>query len=455
MAYQEQQKGDIRATLALSPAEARAGTQRKLNLPEGRQAVVNVPAGTLDGQEIRLEGEGETAGYGNERGALILTIAIVGSEQFTPQTYLSQDSDNPTEFIQPLPPPPPVTPPSVYQPSSPQNRDMQQYSTREQQGFYADQTQQARPATPVYNPPPVQAYPQYQPPVGQTPARRGFSKGRVALLAVLILLIIGASGVIFYATAIQPAQLHAQATSTAQAQSTSTAQAHATSTAQVIATNQAETQATNTAVAQATNQARATETALNSIYTQATSGTPAMNDPLVQQDTNQWELDNKTGGGGCAFSNGSYHASMPQAGFFAPCYAQNSNFNNFAYQVQMTILKGDRGGLIFRSDGSNKFYLFRVDQNGAYNLFLYTNNNSNSTKNLLEGTAPAIIHTGLNASNTIAVVVKGSTIYLYVNQKYLASTTDSTYSSGSIAVFAEDHTNATEVAFSNLQVWQL
>jgi hypothetical protein len=275
----------------------------------------------------------------------------------------------------------------------------------------------------------------------------------LALLVVLILLIIGASGVIFYATAIQPAQQHAQATSTAQAHSTSTAQANATSTAQVTATNQAKAQATNTAVAQATNQAKATVTALTSIYTQATSGTPAMNDPLVQQDTNQWELDNKTGGGGCAFSNGSYHASMPQAGFFAPCYAQNSSFNNFAFQVQMTILKGDRGGLIFRSDGSSKFYLFRIDQNGAYNLFLYTN--SNSTKNLLEGTAPAIIHTGLNASNTIAVVAKGSNIYLYVNQKYLASTTNSTYSSGSIAVFAEDHTNATEVAFSNVQVWQL
>jgi hypothetical protein len=453
MAYQGQQKGDIRATLALSQAEALVGTQRKLNLPDGRQTVVNVPADTYNGQEIRLEGEGEASGYG-KRGALILTIAIVGSEQSASQTYLSQDSDSPTEFIQPLPPPPPVTPPTVYPAASPQNRDMQ-FSAPEQQKYYTDQTQQARPATPVYNPPPIQAYPQYQPPTGQTPARRGFSKGMLALLIVLILLIIGASGVIFYATVIQPAQLHAQATSTAQAQSTSIAQAHATSTAQVIATNQAQTQATNTAVAQATNQAKATVTALNSIYTQATSGTPAMNDPMAQQDTNQWELDNKTGGGGCAFSNGSYHASMPQAGFFAPCYAQNSNFNNFAYQVQMTILKGDRGGLIFRSDGSSKFYLFRIDQNGAYNLFLYTNSNSNSTRNLLEGSAPAIIHTGLNASNTIAVVAKGSTIYLYVNQKYLASTTDSTYSSGSIAVFAEDHTNATEVAFSNLQVWQL
>src|SRR5258708_24077106 len=124
-----------------------------------------------------------------------------------------------------------------------------------------------------------------------------------------------------------------------------------------MATKQAEEQAKNTAVAQATYQAEATVTALTGIYTQATSGTPTINDPMAQQDTNQWELDNKTGGGSCAFSNGSYHASMPQAGFFAPCYAQNSSFNNFSFQVQMTILKGDLGGLIFRSDCSSKFYL--------------------------------------------------------------------------------------------------
>ncbi len=119
MAYQGQQKGDIRATLALSQAEALAGTQRKLNLPDGRQAVVNIPADTHNGQEIRLEGEGEATGYGNERGALILTIAIAGSEQSASQTYPSRDSDSPTEFIQPLPPPPPVTPPTVYSASSP------------------------------------------------------------------------------------------------------------------------------------------------------------------------------------------------------------------------------------------------------------------------------------------------------------------------------------------------
>jgi len=277
----------------------------------------------------------------------------------------------------------------------------------------------------------------------------------VILFIVLVLLIIGGSGLILYTAVIQPNQLHAQATATAQANVTGTAQANATGTAQAAATATTEANATATAQAQATAHVQATATALQAIFNQATSGTPVLNDPLNQQDANNWEVDNKTGGGGCAFTGGSYHASMPQAGFFASCYAQNSNFSNFAFQVQMTILKGDRGGIIFRSDSAGtKFYLLRFDQNGTYNFFVYSGNSGSNAKNLLEGSAPSF-HTGANQANQIAVVARGSNIYLYVNQQYLTSLTDSTYSSGSIAVFAEDHTNSTEVAFSNAQVWKL
>jgi len=194
----------------------------------------------------------------------------------------------------------------------------------------------------------------------------------VILFIVLVLLIIGGSGLILYTAVIQPNQLHTQATATAQANVTGTAQANATGTAHAAATATIEANATATAQAQATAQVQATATALQAIFNQATSGTPVLNDPLSQQDANNWEVDDKTGGGGCAFSGGSYHASMPQASYFASCYAQNSNFSNFAFQVQMTILKGDRGGIIFRYDSeARKFYLLRFDQNGVYNFFVY------------------------------------------------------------------------------------
>ena len=454
MAYEGQQNGDVRATLALSQAEAREGTTRTLNLPGGYQVVVPVPPGTYNGQEIRLEGQGQQLGYGGSRGALILTIAIALGEQFVSQTYPQPGSDSPTEFMQS---PPPVASSANYPPAGSRGQIgafTSSPSRPSQQPFYADQTQQSYPQGPSYNGP-QQYSPQQQayPPGPQR--RRGLSTGMVILFIVLVLLIIGGSGLILYTAVIQPNQLHTQATATAQANVTTTAQSNATGTAQAAATATTEANAPATAQAQATAHVQATATALQAIFNQATRGTPVLNDPLSQQDANNWEVDNKTGGGGCAFTGGSYHASMPQAGFFASCYAQNSNFSNFAFQVQMTILKGDRGGIIFRSDSAaTKFYLLRFDQNGTYNFFVYSGNSGSNAKNLLEGSAPSF-HTGAKQANQIAVVARGSNIYIYVNQQYLTSLSDSTYSSGSIAVFAEDHTNSTEVAFSNAQVWNL
>jgi eukaryotic-like serine/threonine-protein kinase len=69
---------DIRATLAISKAEAQTGTTRTLNLPGGRRITVPIPPGTPDGQVIRFEGEASGSG---RAGALILTIAIAPLEE--------------------------------------------------------------------------------------------------------------------------------------------------------------------------------------------------------------------------------------------------------------------------------------------------------------------------------------------------------------------------------------
>ena len=67
MAYEGLQNGDVRAPLALSQAEAREGTTRTLNLPGGQQVVVPVPPGAYNGQEIRLEGQGQPSAYGGSK----------------------------------------------------------------------------------------------------------------------------------------------------------------------------------------------------------------------------------------------------------------------------------------------------------------------------------------------------------------------------------------------------
>src|SRR5947209_818771 len=136
------------------------------------------------------------------------------------------------------------------------------------------------------------------PPRQSLQRRRGLSAGMTILLIVLALLIIGGSGLILYTTVIQPKRIHAQATSTAGAKVTETVHTNATGTAQAAATVQAVANVTTTVQAQATIKASATATALEAIYTQAISGAPVLDDALSHQDLNQWEEDNKAGGGG-------------------------------------------------------------------------------------------------------------------------------------------------------------
>ena len=67
---------DLRATLAISKAEAQSGTHRILTLPGGRQVSVSVPAGAYDGQVLHLPGMGEPFDPARSAGTLILTLSV-------------------------------------------------------------------------------------------------------------------------------------------------------------------------------------------------------------------------------------------------------------------------------------------------------------------------------------------------------------------------------------------
>lgn len=282
----------------------------------------------------------------------------------------------------------------------------------------------------------------------------GLSRGMTGLLIVLALLIMSAGfGLIYYSVVYRPAQLHAQATVTAQALQTREAQATATAGTQATGTAVAFAHATATAQAQATAEVQATATALQNIYASATSGSPTLSDSLAGNSRSGWDEDQAQGGGGCGFTGGAYHASLNSKGFYFPCFAQNTNFSDLAYQVQMTIIRGDYGGLIFRANSTaSKFYVFRLESDGIYDLFVSQDNNH--TTELSYGNSPAI-HKYAGHSNLLAVVARGSNMYLYINKQYVSTVSDDTYKSGQIGVFAEDHTNPTDVAFSNVQIWKL
>jgi hypothetical protein len=247
----------------------------------------------------------------------------------------------------------------------------------------------------------------------------------IVLLLFLLVLIVGGSSLIYYALVAQPAQSHAQATAVAQ---TVLAQSHPSSPTATTPLDQ---------------------------YNQVTSGTPTLTDPLTSQDYNQW--DELTGrlGGKCAFVNSAYHVTMPKVGYFHPCYATATNFSNFAYQIQMKIISGSAGGILFRADDVNsKFYYFRLKIDGAYRVYSYQGRSASQSRLLQEGYVQNF-HTGLGQTNLIATIANGTNIFLYVNKQFIAGVSDTDHSYGKIGMFASAFTKPTEVIFSNVQVWKL
>jgi len=230
---------------------------------------------------------------------------------------------------------------------------------------------------------------------------------------------------------------------------------------QRTANTQANTQATVQRVqATATLQAKATATAIVSVVAANPNPYPpgrgilALYDPL---------RDNSNGNGwdgtapNCIFTGGTYHVIAPDANYVDYCLADATNLSHFAYEVQMQVVKGDGGGIVFRvtsTNPKNEYYEFVIFQDGSYDFYLVTGDSASDSKTLTSGSNPAINH-GLNQTNLIAVVAKGDTFMLYVNHQPIDKVTDSTYTGGRIGVVAYPNTNPTEVAFSNLKVWKL
>jgi hypothetical protein len=284
--------------------------------------------------------------------------------------------------------------------------------------------QQYIPPQQQYVPP---AQPQYTPPEPRKRNRTGLIIGIGALVLLIILVsVIGAVVVN------GQHQASVQATATAQTNQTATVQAQA----------------------KATANANATATAIVSNY--PFSNKVVVNDPLVDNSKGYgWDEGSDSSGGSCKFTSSGYHAIETQTQYFDTCFAKNARFSDFTFQVNMTILQGDRGGLLFRADPqTNKLYYFRVSETGTYLVILYVDSTGTNARILDRGTISGF-HTGQNQQNTLGVVARGSSIGLYANSQLVNTITDSTLSSGVIGVASDPLTTATDVVYSNAMVWQL
>jgi len=348
----------------------------------------------------------------------------------TPAFYAPTDtsSNNPTvsSSSENAPPPPPYT-----------NYGSQQYGTQSPYN--------TPPPNPYNTPLPPSYVPnneaQFVPPPPPSKPRSNRTGLIIGIVVLLLVIIVG--GVLAVSHLGTQGGSTSATPTVAPAQATGAAQAHATSTAIAAVTATAQAQASATASVIAANP---------NPYTPGL-GNLALIDPLSDNSKGyKWDTGTQTDGT-CAFSGGSYHSSTPKTQFYYVCSAAVTDFSNFAFEVQAKIVQGDCAGMVFRADtNTGKLYFFEVCQDGTYNFSRYLDFTGNNVKDLAGGSSAAIM-TGLNQTNTIAVVAQSSTLTIYVNKQKITASTDSSFTHGQIGLFADASNHPTDVAFNNAKVW--
>jgi len=282
-------------------------------------------------------------------------------------------------------------------------------------------------------------------PPAQREERQRSTAGKLLLLTMLALLIIaGGLGSFYFVNA--SAKSRADATATA-VQATAHAQgalgAHATLTANAQATGIANATATASIVQKKQN-----------LYTQVTSQTPTFSDPLSNNSNGIWNA-----GRYCSFTGGAYHVSTVTSNSASFCYSNNPIVvRNYAFQVQMTIVKGAIGGInggFLLLSGDKQYYGNSIgvglDGSYAFGSYLPTPGSNPPTSQT------SAFHEGLGQTNQITVIAGASEIDVYINGLYVVSTTRNfSYSSSFLVFFANSDTAAlVEVAYSDAKLWNL
>ncbi|HJT57914.1 MAG TPA: TIR domain-containing protein [Ktedonobacteraceae bacterium] len=190
------------------------------------------------------------------------------------------------------------------------------------------------------------------------------------------------------------------------------------------------------------------------LFTYVTHLSPALKDELSIQDANRWDDT-----GGCAFKNGIYDVSIQANYSYTNCLEHFKTFSNFAYQVQMQIVSGDAGGLLFRANNVlTGFYRFSLDAaHQNYNLLVCKTCNPQQNfagQDVLQPSTSSI-SVQLNKTYSLTVIANKNLLYLYVNGQFLFSISNPTFQSGELGLYAYEFTNSTEVEFSNMKVWVL
>jgi serine/threonine protein kinase len=181
------------------------------------------------------------------------------------------------------------------------------------------------------------------------------------------------------------------------------------------------------------------------ILAQAKTGTLQLKDPLTTQDNNNWDTTPQN----CAFLNGSYQVTASDKTHpFVACEEQAKTFGNFAYEVKMTIIQGDGGGIIFRDDGQHS-YFFLVGSDSNCRLGINNGGQISISSNL----NPVSMNTGRDSENTLDIVAHNNNIIFYVNNQPVISFSNQVSTIGRVGVLAFTNAGPAIAGYTQAKVW--
>jgi hypothetical protein len=150
----------------------------------------------------------------------------------------------------------------------------------------------------------------------------------------------------------------------------------------------------------------------------------------------------------CIFQGDGYHATSSSA--LVTCMESGHSYGDAAISVDMTLLSGQMGGVVFRMSsvpfvGNYAGYLFEVDSQGNYSFSCSSITSGNTV--FKEGYIPGF-RRGYHVKNTLQIVMNGSSLSFYVNGVFLDQETDTTFAAGTMGFLAL----SASVAYSHLRI---
>jgi eukaryotic-like serine/threonine-protein kinase len=399
---------NIHINLTINQMEAINGTSRTITLPDRRLITVAIPAGAYDGQIIQLEGQGKGSSYGDPAGSLVITIAISQIEKTVVSLHDSKTiGDTLPEF-------------NIQHNQMPNNR------------------------------------------------HRGLSYGKIMILVLVLLLIVGSAGLFLVMARQNPFAPQPNTTATAQAISTATAStatsiARNTATAQANATATAQVQETASAVAGMTATAEVQASETPGVLQTAISVRPLLYQDALNNATNANTVaENWDQNPNCIFAPDGYHEKEDTNWHI--CGEGANTYQNVTITVNVHILNGQTGGLLFRASPASfdqyNGYLFEINDAGQYRISRVSPSIGSIGNPIIKPlqdwtTSPALLQ-GTSAINTLEVIAQGVTLYFYTNGVFLVLETDANYLSGDIAFYATtDGKTTADVVYSDLKVFPM